>query len=79
MEAFFDADEASLPHLLTEDELAAARKIKLDVEGSSRPGCAEMSCQSETSSVELVIEVPRLLAKQGQAVDDPHGRSNSNV
>ncbi|MET8954798.1 hypothetical protein [Streptomyces sp. NPDC004533] len=33
VEASFDADAAPLPHPLTEDELAAARLIKLDVEG----------------------------------------------
>lgn len=76
VEASFEADAAPLPHLLTEEELAAARLIKLDVEGGEAAavhGLAPLLPRLRDDA-ELVIEVtPRLLAKQGQAVDDVLG------
>ncbi|MGW0844240.1 FkbM family methyltransferase [Streptomyces sp. NPDC002787] len=76
VEASFEADAAPLPHLLTEEELAAARLIKLDVEGGEGAAVRGLAplLPRLSDDAELVIEVtPRLLAKQGQAVDDVLG------
>ncbi|SBT93342.1 hypothetical protein GA0115233_106220 [Streptomyces sp. DI166] len=76
VEASFEADAAPLPHLLTEEELAAARLIKLDVEGGEAAAVRGLAplLPRLRDDAELVIEVtPRLLTKQGQAVDDVLG------
>jgi FkbM family methyltransferase len=76
VEATFEADAAPLPTLLTEDELAAARLIKIDVEGSEAAAIHGLApvLHLLRPDAELVIEVtPRLLAKQGHAVDDVLG------
>lgn len=69
----FEADAAPLPMLVTEEELAAARLIKIDVEGGEAAAVRGLApvLHRLRPDAELVIEVtPRLLAKQGQPVDD---------
>ncbi|MGW4102687.1 hypothetical protein [Streptomyces sp. NPDC004976] len=66
------ADAAPLPHLLTADELAAARLIKLDVEGSEAAAVrAAPHLPRLRDASELVIEVTSSAA--GQAA--PTGRT----
>ncbi|MFI6658071.1 FkbM family methyltransferase [Streptomyces sp. NPDC050523] len=81
VEAAFEADAAPLPTLLTEHELASARLIKMDVEGGEAAAVRGLApvLSRLRPDVELVIEVtPRLLAKQGQAVDDVLGPLREN-
>lgn len=69
----FEADAAPLPQLVTEAELAAARLIKIDVEGGEAAAVRGLApvLGRLRHDTELVIEVnPRMLAKQGQQVDD---------
>lgn len=76
VEASFEADAAPLPTLLTGEEVAAARLIKIDVEGSEAAAVRGLvPVLSELrDDAELVVEVtPRALAKQGQTVDDVLG------
>ncbi|MFJ9893601.1 FkbM family methyltransferase [Streptomyces sp. NPDC091280] len=73
VEATFEADAAPLPTLLTAEELAAARLIKIDVEGGEAAAVRGLVpvLDSLRDDAELVVEVtPRTLAKQGQTVDD---------
>ncbi|WP_393096733.1 FkbM family methyltransferase [Streptomyces sp. LN325] len=73
VESSFEADSASLPQLVTEEELAAARLIKIDVEGAEAAAVSGLVpiLPWLRGDAELVIEVtPRLLAKQGRTVDD---------
>ncbi|MFI1568966.1 FkbM family methyltransferase [Streptomyces sp. NPDC020490] len=76
VEASFQADAAPLPTLLTTEELAAARLIKLDVEGGEAAAVRGLTpvLGSLRDDAELVIEVtPKTLAKQGHTVDDVLG------
>lgn len=69
----FEADAAPLPQLVTEDELAAARLIKIDVEGGEAAAVRGLApvLGRLRHDAELVIEVtPRMLAKQGQQAGD---------
>lgn len=73
VEASFEADAAPLPTLLTEDELATARLIKIGVEGGEAAAVRGLApaLHRLRHEAELVIEVtPRTLAKQGRTVDD---------
>ncbi|MGI5438671.1 FkbM family methyltransferase [Streptomyces shenzhenensis] len=73
VEASFEADVAPLPMLLTEDELATARLIKVDVEGGEAAAVRGLGpvLHRLRRDAELVIEVtPKLLAKQGESIDD---------
>jgi FkbM family methyltransferase len=72
VESSFEADAAPLPQL-TEEELAAARLIKIDLEGAEAAAVSGLVpiLPRLRGDAELVIEVtPRLLAKQGRTVDD---------
>ncbi|MET8945425.1 FkbM family methyltransferase [Streptomyces sp. NPDC004542] len=74
--ASFQADAAPLPSLLTTEELAAVRLIKLDVEGGEAAAVRGLApvLGSLRDDAELVIEVtPKTLAKQGHTVDDVLG------
>ncbi|MET7685782.1 FkbM family methyltransferase [Streptomyces sp. NPDC005423] len=76
VEASFEADAAPLPTLLTAEELAAARLIKVDVEGGEAAAIRGLvpALNDLRGDVELVVEVtPRTLAKQGQSVNDVLG------
>ncbi|MGW1761552.1 FkbM family methyltransferase, partial [Streptomyces mirabilis] len=76
VEASFEADTAPLPTLLTEEELTAARLIKIDVEGGEAAAVRGLTpvLNGLRDDVELVVEVtPRTLAKQGRSVDDVLG------
>ncbi|MFD7055563.1 FkbM family methyltransferase [Streptomyces mirabilis] len=76
VEASFEADAAPLPALLTEEELTAARLIKIDVEGGEAAAVRGLTpvLNGLRDDVELVVEVtPRTLAKQGRSVDDVLG------
>ncbi|MFG2415108.1 FkbM family methyltransferase [Streptomyces goshikiensis] len=72
----FEVEARPLPEILSTGELAAARLIKIDVEGAEAclmeglaPALGDLR-----ADVELVIEVtPRSLAKQGQSVHDVLG------
>ncbi|MFJ6901913.1 FkbM family methyltransferase [Streptomyces hokutonensis] len=69
----FEVDAAPLPKLVTEDELTAARLIKIDVEGCEAAAVRGLApvLHRLRPDVELIIEVtPRLLAKQGQHADE---------
>ncbi|MFG2972404.1 FkbM family methyltransferase [Streptomyces sp. NPDC048331] len=72
----FEVKALPLPQILRPEELAAARLIKIDVEGteaSLMQGLVPALGQLR-DDVELVIEVtPRSLAKQGQSVNDVVG------
>lgn len=73
VESSFEAAAAPLPHIVTDDELAAARIIKIDVEGGEAAAIRGLApvLHRLRRDAELVIEVtPRLLAKQGHTVDD---------
>lgn len=73
VESWFETDAAPLPSILTAAELTTARLIKVDVEGAEASAVRGLAPQLHRlrADTELVIEVtPRLLAKQGQAVDD---------
>ncbi|MFD8632275.1 FkbM family methyltransferase [Streptomyces sp. NPDC059533] len=69
----FQIEALPLPEILSPHELAAARLIKIDVEGAEAflmEGLAP-ALGNLRADVELVIEVtPRSLAKQGQSVHD---------
>ncbi|MFE2964101.1 FkbM family methyltransferase [Streptomyces sp. NPDC059340] len=70
VEASFEADTAPLPTLLTEEELTAARLIKIDVEGGEAAAVRGLTpvLNGLRDDVELVVEVtPRTLAKQGRS------------
>ncbi|WP_232838680.1 FkbM family methyltransferase [Streptomyces geranii] len=73
VEAEFEADAAPLPDLLTKEELATARLIKIDVEGGEAAAVRGLApaLNRLRDDAELVVEVtPRTLAKQGQSPDD---------
>ncbi|WP_338686566.1 FkbM family methyltransferase [Streptomyces acidiscabies] len=68
----FTADTAPLSRLLTTDEVTTARLIKIDVEGGEAGAVRGLLPVLDhlRDDVELLVEVtPRLLAKQGQTVD----------
>ncbi len=72
-ESSFHAEAAPLPKLANEAELTAARLVKLDVEGGEAAAVRGLTplLPHLRPDAELVIEItPRLLAKQGQTVDD---------
>lgn len=76
VEASFEADAAPLPTLLAAGELAAARLIKIDVEGGEAAAVRGLApvLSSLRDDAELVVEVtPKTLAKQGHTVDDVLG------
>lgn len=73
VESSFEAGALPLPGIVTDTELATARLIKIDVEGAEAAAVRGLApvLHRLRPDAELVIEVtPRLLAKQGQAVDD---------
>lgn len=73
VESSFQMDALPLPQVLRADELDRARVIKIDVEGAEAAlmhGLAP-ALDRLRADAELVIEVtPRLLAKQGQDVEE---------
>jgi FkbM family methyltransferase len=75
-ESSFQMDALPLTEILHPDELAQARLVKIDVEGAEASlmhGLAPALDQLRPDA-ELVIEVtPRLLAKQGQTVEEVLG------
>nr|WP_244184388.1 FkbM family methyltransferase [Streptomyces cellostaticus] len=69
----FETEAATLPNLVTDDELAAARLIKIDIEGGEAAAVRGLTpvLHRLRPEAELVIEVtPQMLAKQGQQTDD---------
>jgi FkbM family methyltransferase len=81
VEATFEAAAAPLPTLLSGEELAAARLIKIDVEGGEAAAVRGLVpvLNGLRDDVELVVEVtPRTLAKQGQTVDEVLGPLRSH-
>lgn len=81
VEATFEADAAPLSTLLTTGELAAARLIKIDVEGGEAAAVRGLApvLSSLRDDAELVVEVtPKALAKQGHTVDDVLGPLNAH-
>ncbi|MEU5476657.1 FkbM family methyltransferase [Streptomyces mirabilis] len=81
VEASFEADAAPLPTLLTAEEIATARLVKIDVEGGEAAAVRGLApvLSSLRDDVELVIEVtPKTLAKEGHTVDDVLGPLNAH-
>lgn len=72
----FETDAHALPDLLTAQELAAARIIKIDVEGAEAAAVAGLADHLDRlhPDAELVIEVSwRLLRRQGRSVEEVTG------
>lgn len=76
VESSVEADAASLAQLVSEEELAAARLIKIDVEGGEAAAVRGLIplLHWPRDDAELLIEIKlRLLAKQGCTVGDALG------
>ena len=74
VESQFTADAAPLPDLVTSEELASARLLKIDVEGYEEAAVHGLlpALSKLRDDVEIMIEVtPRLLTKQGRTIRRP--------
>lgn len=75
VESQFTADAAPLSDLVTSEELACARLLKIDVEGCEEAAVHGLlpALPKLRDDVEIMIEVtPRLLTKQGRTIRRPY-------